>query len=65
VLITISVGYFVNRMPVMLVVLASVAIASLSPLLMAVVKPEWSYWYMAFPAQASESHRLSSAIEKI
>ncbi|KAK4500143.1 hypothetical protein PRZ48_008329 [Zasmidium cellare] len=49
--INISIGYFVNRLPVMLVVLAASAITALSPLLMAVIKPQWPYWYMAFTAQ--------------
>ncbi|KAF2132451.1 MFS general substrate transporter [Dothidotthia symphoricarpi CBS 119687] len=51
VLTNISMGYFVNRLPVMWVVLISSALSAISPLLMAVVDPEWPYWYMAFIAQ--------------
>ncbi|KAF2171499.1 hypothetical protein M409DRAFT_63743 [Zasmidium cellare ATCC 36951] len=51
VLINISIGYFVNRLPIMLVVLTASAATALSPLLMAVIKPQWPYWYMAFTAQ--------------
>ncbi|QIW94965.1 hypothetical protein AMS68_000483 [Peltaster fructicola] len=51
VLINISIGYFVNRLPVMLVVSTAAAVTALSPLLMAVIRPQWPYWYMAFPAQ--------------
>jgi hypothetical protein len=59
VIINISVGYFVNRLPIMLVVLTTAAIASLSPLFMALINPEWPYWYMAFSAQVGESHGLA------
>ena len=54
VLINVSIGYFVNRLPIMLVLLAASAITALSPLLMAVIKPQWPYWYMAFTAQVRQ-----------
>jgi hypothetical protein len=54
VLANVSTGYFVNRMPVMWVVLVSSALSAISPLLMAVVDPQWPYWYMAFIAQVSK-----------
>ncbi|KAI4728787.1 MFS general substrate transporter [Aureobasidium sp. EXF-10728] len=47
----IACGYFVNRMPVMWVVVVSCALSAVSPLLMALLRPEWSYWNMAFIAQ--------------
>jgi len=54
VITNVSTGYFVNRMPVMWVVLASSGLSAISPLLMAVIDPKWPYWYMAFFAQVSE-----------
>jgi hypothetical protein len=54
VLANISTGYFVDRMPVMWVVLISSALSAISPLLMAVIDPQWPYWYMAFTAQVSK-----------
>ena len=58
VLSNISTGYFVNRMPVMWVVLISSAFTAVSPLLMAVIDPQWPYWYMAFTAQVSEAYNI-------
>jgi hypothetical protein len=51
VLINISTGFFVGRMPIMWVVLAAAAFSAISPLLMALIDPKWPYWYMAFIAQ--------------
>ncbi|CAD0114084.1 unnamed protein product, partial [Aureobasidium uvarum] len=51
VLVNITCGYFVNRMPVMWVVVVSSGLSAVSPLLMALVRPEWSYWHMSFIAQ--------------
>ncbi|KAI4730327.1 MFS general substrate transporter [Aureobasidium sp. EXF-10728] len=51
VLTNVSTGYFVNRMPVMWMVLMSCGLSALSPLLLAIINPHWSYWYMAFFAQ--------------
>lgn len=53
VLTNVSTGYFVNRMPVMWMVLFSCGLSALSPLLMAIINPRWPYWYMAFFAQVS------------
>ncbi|KAL7815857.1 MFS general substrate transporter [Trichoderma gracile] len=50
-LTNISTGIFVNRMPVMWSVLISSAISAVAPLLMALIHPEWPYWYDAFFAQ--------------
>ena len=44
-------GYFVNRLPALIVVLASSALATVAPLLMAVNEKQWPYWYDAFFAQ--------------
>lgn len=65
VVINISIGYFVNRLPVLSVVLTASAITAISPLLMAVIKPEWPYWYMAFTAQVGESDGPPSAVESV
>jgi hypothetical protein len=51
VLTNISTGYFVNRTPVMWAVLISSALTAISPLLMAIINPQLSYWDMAFIAQ--------------
>lgn len=51
VMTNISTGYFVNRMSVMWVVLVSSGLSAISPVLMAVIDPQWPYWYMAFFAQ--------------
>ncbi|KAG9738999.1 MFS general substrate transporter, partial [Aureobasidium melanogenum] len=51
VLTNVSTGYFVNRMPVMWMVLISCGLSALSPLFMAIINPGWPYWYMAFFAQ--------------
>ncbi|KAL6887116.1 major facilitator superfamily domain-containing protein [Trichoderma evansii] len=50
-LTNISTGIFVNRMPVMWSVLISSTISAVAPLLMALIKPHWPYWYDAFFAQ--------------
>ncbi|KAH6882116.1 major facilitator superfamily domain-containing protein [Alternaria rosae] len=51
VLIQISVGLFVHRVPARWLVAGSAFICAISPLLMAVVPPTWSYWKLAFWAQ--------------
>ncbi|KAL6815041.1 major facilitator superfamily domain-containing protein [Trichoderma sp. SZMC 28015] len=50
-LTNISTGIFVNRMPVMWSVLVSSTLSTVAPLLMALIKPSWPYWYDAFFAQ--------------
>jgi len=45
-------GLFVHRIPAIWLVLVGASISAVSPLLMALVNPEWSYWWMVFPAQA-------------
>ncbi|CAI6335798.1 unnamed protein product [Periconia digitata] len=50
-LINLSVGIFVDRIPANWLVSGSAVISAASPLLMAVVNPEWKYWYLEFWAQ--------------
>ena len=45
-------GWLVKRVRADVLVLCSAAITAIAPLLMAVVKPEWSYWTCAFFATA-------------
>lgn len=45
-------GWLVKRVRADILVLGSGAITSISPLLMAIVNPEWSYWTCAFFATA-------------
>lgn len=42
-------------MPVMWSVLISSTISAVAPLLMALIHPEWPYWYDAFFAQVSDT----------
>lgn len=51
VLINILVGVFIHRVPARWLVAGSALICALSPLLMALVPPSWSYWKLAFWAQ--------------
>ncbi|KAK3676768.1 hypothetical protein LTR78_003545 [Recurvomyces mirabilis] len=44
-------GLIINKVPAMVAVLASAALAAIAPLLMAIINPKWPYWYDAFPAQ--------------
>ncbi|KAI9742461.1 MAG: hypothetical protein M1818_003995 [Claussenomyces sp. TS43310] len=46
-------GWLVKRTRADVLILCSTALTSLSPLLMAIVKPEWSYWACEFIAVAS------------
>lgn len=45
-------GYLVKRVRADMLVLGSAMIAAISPLLLALIKPEWSYWSCAFIATA-------------
>lgn len=45
-------GWLVKRVRADILVLGSAAITAIAPLLMAVVKPEWSYWTCEFFATA-------------
>ena len=44
-------GLFVDKIRPLYLILVSSVLCAGSPLLMAVIKPEWPYWYAAFPAQ--------------
>ncbi|KAI9840548.1 MAG: hypothetical protein M1838_004012 [Thelocarpon superellum] len=46
----IGTGFLVNRVRANILVLVSGTLTALSPLLMALSHPAWSYWYAAFPA---------------
>ncbi|KAJ4311147.1 hypothetical protein N0V94_008101 [Neodidymelliopsis sp. IMI 364377] len=50
--INILVGTFVHRVPALYLVSISAIICSTSPLFMALLNPEWNYFYLAFWAQA-------------
>ncbi|KAI1339127.1 MFS general substrate transporter [Xylariaceae sp. FL0016] len=50
-LTNLSMGIFVNRMPIMWTVLISSTTSAIAPLLMALIRPAWPYWYDAFFAQ--------------
>ncbi|KAH8726550.1 major facilitator superfamily domain-containing protein [Phaeosphaeriaceae sp. PMI808] len=51
VLVNVVVGFFVDRVPVRWLVAGSALICAMSPMLMALMNPNWSYWYLAFWAQ--------------
>ncbi|KAH7075240.1 major facilitator superfamily domain-containing protein [Paraphoma chrysanthemicola] len=51
VVINITVGLFVHRVSARWLVAGSSLICALSPIFMAVMNPDWSYWYLAFWAQ--------------
>jgi hypothetical protein len=44
-------GIFVDRIPANWLVLGTTIISAASPLLMALIDPNWVYWRAAFPAQ--------------
>ncbi|OTB10503.1 hypothetical protein K445DRAFT_386597 [Daldinia sp. EC12] len=50
-LANLSAGLFVNRVPVMWAVFVSSGLSAVGTLLMALIRPEWPYWYDAFFAQ--------------
>jgi Na+/melibiose symporter-like transporter len=51
VLLQISVGFFVHRVPAQWLVAGSALICAASPLIMALMDPRWNYWYLGFWAQ--------------
>ncbi|KAF2793449.1 MFS general substrate transporter [Melanomma pulvis-pyrius CBS 109.77] len=51
VLINLSVGIFVDRVPVRWLVAISSLLCAIAPLIMALVNPAWSYWYLEFWGQ--------------
>lgn len=48
--INVVTGFFVNKVSAGVLVLVSLAIAAVSPLLFAILSPNWPYWWAAFPA---------------
>ena len=50
-LLNLATGLIVHRVPAIYLVVISSFIGAVAPLLMAVIKTEWPYWYAAFPAQ--------------
>lgn len=51
VLLNLVTGIFVDRIPAIWIVTCSCLLTAGSPLLMAVIQPQWSYWADAFVAQ--------------
>jgi MFS family permease len=49
--INLTVGLFVEKVPARWLVAVSSGLCAVAPLLMALVDPKWSYWYMEFWAQ--------------
>jgi MFS family permease len=50
-MLNLTTGLFIHRVSPMYLVLTSSLLCAVAPLLMALAKPEWPYWYAAFPAQ--------------
>ena len=48
VIINVITGLAVHRFPVNLSVVSTTAISAISPLLMAIVNPAWSFWWCVF-----------------
>lgn len=51
VVLNLSVGVFVDRLPARWLVVISSFLCSLAPFIMALVNPSWPYWYLQFWAQ--------------
>jgi MFS family permease len=49
--VNVSMGFFVHRVPARWLVAGSAIICAASPLIMALMPPDWKYWYLAFWAQ--------------
>ncbi|KAK2593187.1 hypothetical protein QQS21_009116 [Conoideocrella luteorostrata] len=54
------IGLFIDRVSAMWLVFSTSIACAVSPLIMALIKPEWPYWYAAFPAQLL--HPLSADV---
>jgi len=50
-LLVLTTGMFIHKVPPIYAVLPSSFLCAGAPLLMALNRPEWPYWYAAFPAQ--------------
>lgn len=51
ILLNLGTGLIVDKFPANWLVLSSILPSAVSPLLMAMINPEWVYWRAAFPAQ--------------
>ena len=51
IILNISTGLFVHKIPAVWIVLVSSLLSAGAPVLMAVIQPQWSYWANAFIAQ--------------
>ena len=51
-------GFFVHRLSILHLILISSFLSAGAPLLMALINPNWPYWYDAFFAQVSHALRL-------
>ncbi|KAJ5896389.1 uncharacterized protein N7473_005788 [Penicillium subrubescens] len=51
VLVQVTAGFFVHRVPAIWIVVLTAVLCSLSPLLMATAQPSWTYWTNTFVAQ--------------
>lgn len=49
--IDLSIGYIIHKLSIAWTLCGLSVVASISPLLMALINPAWPYWYEAFPAQ--------------
>ena len=68
--IDVGTGMAVHRMSVYYLVLCVCTLSAGAPLLMALIKPDWPYWYVAFPAQVSyllpmSSHQYLQPVERL
>ncbi|KAI6266493.1 hypothetical protein MCOR28_009997 [Pyricularia oryzae] len=54
------IGLFIDRVSAMWLVFSTSILCAGSPLIMALIRPEWPYWYAAFPAQIL--HPLSADV---
>ena len=50
-LLNLTTGLFIHRVSAVYLVLATSLVSAVAPLLMALTKPEWPYWYTEFPSQ--------------
>ena len=51
VVLNLMTGYFIDRVSPFWLIVVSTVLTAGSPLLMALIKPAWPYWWGAFPAQ--------------
>ncbi|KAK7961996.1 uncharacterized protein PG986_002821 [Apiospora aurea] len=58
--LNLATGLFIDRVPAVWLVFSTSLACAGSPLLMALIRPEWPYWYAAFPAQLL--HPLSADV---